>query len=394
MALRSQYLVLLTFDLLILGAILVLMSRPLDQRLYQRGYRPIYRSASNPDKTIGASDSRMTVGATKTILFWTQFYNNANWLVDAGTMKCGPYLCDLTYDRKNHTGANALMFHHRTIGDWLNRLPPSRLPEQRWVLYNRESTWWGPKGRVLNRANNLINWTMGFRRDDDIIIPTAIITKGQFEDGFDPKRNYLDGKDGDIAGLFGTAACRVQPAGYASRKYYIDDLKKHGLKFDIHGKCGKKCGAFSSCSIILKKYKFLLALENSICDDYISEKPYRNALMLGVVPIIMSGANLSDPYILPPGSFIDGLQFTSVSALSKFLKRVGSDPKLYNKYFEWRKDWNIKLTSPNEGQEKFSRDYFCPLCQKLHRDQRSKVLRNVEKWFLQEKCKEYPQMNP
>ena len=330
------------------------------------------------------------------ILFWTQYYDMKNWRVDAGTVTCSPYTCSLTYDKKQYHRASAVMLHHRSTQGWVSMFPRADLPRtpgQRWVLYNRESTWWGPKGSVLNRANNLINWTMGFRSDDDITIPSATLSRGRFGDGFDPNKNYLDGKTGDIVGLM-SMACRTKPAGYASRRIYIETLKKYGVEFDMYGKCGKDCGSFSSCSNVLRKYKFVLALENSLCDEYISEKPYRNGLMLGVVPVVMSGANLSDPYVMPPGSFIDGGQFTSVSALSEFLKRVGNDPKLYNKYFEWRNDWNIKLNSANEGQEKFSRDYFCPLCRKLHEDQRPKVISNVQEWYDREKCKEYPQMNP
>ena len=143
----------------------------------------------------------------------------------------------------------------------------------------------------------------------------------------------------------------------------------------------------------LKNYKFVLAFENSLCDEYISEKPYRNGLMLGVVPVIMSGANLSDPNVLPSGSYIDAGQFSSVSVLVEFLKKVGSDPKLYNKYFEWRKDWDIELISEGEGQEEFHMDYFCPLCTKLHEDSAPKIYGNVREWYEQEKCKEYPKMN-
>ena len=328
------------------------------------------------------------------ILFWTTYYGNSRWQVDAGPITCGDYTCDLTYDKKQYSTASALMFHHRT--NWLDKLPTNmpRVPEQRWVLYNRESTWWGPKGKVLNRANNLMNWTMGFRQDNDITIPTAVITRGQFEGGFDPNRNYMEGKTGNLASLM-SACIYYGVAGYESRRRYIEFLEKHGLKYDMYGKCGKDCGgAFSSCSAVLRKYKFVIAFENSLCDEYVSEKPYRNGLMQGVVPVVMSGANLSDPYILPPGSFIDAAQFTSVAELSAFLDKVGSDPKLYNKYFEWRNYWNIKLVSLNEGQEKFSNEYFCPLCTRLHEDRRPKTLGNVQEWFEREKCKEYPKMNP
>ena len=316
------------------------------------------------------------------------------WKINAGREVCGQHTCYLTYDKAQYKRASALMFHHRT--DWLQKLPTDRprIPLQRWVLYNRESSWWEPKGDQLNIANNLLNWTMGFRKDNDITIPTSIVRKGQFKEGFDPNKNYLEGKTGEITALM--SACIYYPhPGYESRRRYIEFLTKHGLKVDMYGKCGKDCGGkFSSCSNVLKNYKFVLAFENSLCDEYISEKPYRNGLQLGVVPVVMSGANLSDPYVLPPGSFIDAGQFSSVSALVAFLKKVGSDSKLYNKYFEWRKDWDFRVISEGEGQIEFKMEYFCPLCIKLHEDQRPKFVGNVREWYEQEKCKEYPKLNP
>ena len=332
---------------------------------------------------------------SKVILFWTKYYGSPSWLVKAGKEKCGRYTCFLTYNKSHYDKASALVFHHRT--DWLLRLPTDRprIPWQRWVLYNRESSWWGPKGAELSKANDLINWTMGLRGDNDITIPTAKIWKGQFKEGFDPYKNYLEGKTGKVVALMSDCMYHPLPTGYKSRKKYLEFLTKHGLKIDMYGKCGKSCGeTFSSCAETLKKFKFVLAFENSICDEYISEKPYRNGLQLGVVPVVMSGANLSDPYVLPPGSFIDAGQFSSVTALVAFLEKVGSDPQLYNKYFEWRRDWDFQLISENEGQEDFSNNYFCPLCTRLHESHPPKSIENLRAWFEREKCRPYPTVDP
>ena len=323
---------------------------------------------------------------SKIILFWTKFYHSDRWNIDAGQEECGPYTCFLTYDKSVYENASAIMFHHRS-SDWLDTLPVNynRKAWQRWVLYNRESSWWTPKGNDLNKVNNLFNWTMGFRRDNDIPIPTAIISRKQFK-GFDCHKNHLIGKTKHLAGLM--SACVYNDPLYDSRNLYIKYLEKHGLKFDMYGRCGKDCGR--NCSEVLRRYKFILAFENSLCEDYISEKPYRNGLLIGVVPVVMSGANLSDPYILPPGSFIDAELFSSVPALVKFLQEVGTNPKLYNKYFEWQQEWDIQLISTNEGHDEFRKDYFCPLCIKLHEDDNPKIIGNLQEWYEQEKCKEYP----
>ena len=47
--------------------------------------------------------------------------------------------------------------------------------------------------------------------------------------------------------------------------------------------------------LVSKEYKFYLSLENDICKDYITEKAY-NALNLNTVPVIMSGANLTNRF--------------------------------------------------------------------------------------------------
>ncbi len=52
--------------------------------------------------------------------------------------------------------------------------------------------------------------------------------------------------------------------------------------------------------------------------------------------MIFSGADLSNPEIVPQGSYIDGTKFAGAKELADYLKQVGSDPKLYNKFFEWR----------------------------------------------------------
>ena len=48
---------------------------------------------------------------------------------------------------------------------------------------------------------------------------------------------------------------------------------------------------------LLPKYKFYSFFENAISEDYITEKTYRNALMNKIVPVIISGANLSNPAV-------------------------------------------------------------------------------------------------
>jgi glycoprotein 3-alpha-L-fucosyltransferase len=53
------------------------------------------------------------------------------------------------------------------------------------------------------------------------------------------------------------------------------------------------CGRFVNTSTQVRcfhelgsRYKFYLALENSDCDDYVTEKVFRNALKSGMIPVV------------------------------------------------------------------------------------------------------------
>ena len=47
----------------------------------------------------------------------------------------------------------------------------------------------------------------------------------------------------------------------------------------------------SNAELVLRQYKFLLVFENSVCDDYVSEKLWR-ALAIGAVPVYFGAANV------------------------------------------------------------------------------------------------------
>ena len=106
---------------------------------------------------------------------------------------------------------------------------------------------------------------------------------------------------------------------------------------DIYGKCGKlKCSREkeSDCyQMVEETYKFYLSFENSVCDDYVTEK-FFNVLRYNVIPVTYSGANFTA--IAPPHSNINTLDFKSVTQLSKYLLKVASDDELYASYFWWK----------------------------------------------------------
>ncbi|XP_021967372.1 alpha-(1,3)-fucosyltransferase C [Folsomia candida] len=102
----------------------------------------------------------------------------------------------------------------------------------------------------------------------------------------------------------------------SKREYLVAKLKRF-LNIDIFGGCGtKSCppGITSEDSCftgISNTYKFYLAFENSLCDEYVSEKFFR-AMNLTLIPVVF--------YYL---KFLDG------------------NEEEYVKYFWWRKHYKV-----------------------------------------------------
>ena len=79
--------------------------------------------------------------------------------------------------------------------------------------------------------------------------------------------------------------------------------------------------------------QFYLALENSLCKDYVTEKFWK-VLPYNVIPVVLSGANMSR--FAPPHSYIAMTDFPSISQLAEYLLTVAADDSLFASYFWWR----------------------------------------------------------
>ena len=122
---------------------------------------------------------------------------------------------------------------------------------------------------------------------------------------------------------------------------------KQYLGVDVYGKCGDlTCDddhhggdPDNLCYDLLESsYKFYLAFENSLCQDYLSEKFY-NALAHRVVPVVLSGADMS--HLAPPHSFINVEDFNSTSELAAFITRLAADEERLASYFWWKDYYEV-----------------------------------------------------
>ncbi|XP_072950680.1 alpha-(1,4)-fucosyltransferase-like [Typha angustifolia] len=84
----------------------------------------------------------------------------------------------------------------------------------------------------------------------------------------------------------------------------------------------------------MSHYKFVLAIENTKTESYVTEKLFY-ALEAGAVPIYFGAPNVWD--FVPPNSIIDGSKFSSMEELSSYVKTLADDPIAYAEYHAWRR---------------------------------------------------------
>ncbi|KAJ1264982.1 hypothetical protein BS78_08G042300 [Paspalum vaginatum] len=84
----------------------------------------------------------------------------------------------------------------------------------------------------------------------------------------------------------------------------------------------------------MSQYKFVLAIENTKTESYVTEKLFY-ALEAGSVPIYFGTSNVWD--FVPPNSIIDASKFSSLKELASYVRTVANDPVAYAEYHAWRR---------------------------------------------------------
>lgn len=266
---------------------------------------------------------------------------------------------------------DAILLHVQTVE--LFGWPKVRSPHQRYVFVTMESAQYRTIQLDSDKYRNAFNLTLTYRRDSDfpylygamepVPSPPPIST-----------RNYAAGKTKLVAWF--VSHCSSQN----NRGEYVRLLQKH-IPVHIYGACGPlKCprSADDNChkTMLNNDYKFYLSFENSICEDYVTEKLF-DVLRYDVVPIVLGGANYSS--FAPPESYIDALNYTP-EELANYLLKLDEDDTAYNAYFQWKGRYR------NVEAQVFKRSSFCDLCKYLNSNN-TKVYKNMRDWWVKDKCK-------
>lgn len=163
-----------------------------------------------------------------------------------------------------------------------------------------------------------------------------------------------------------------------SRRNDLVQKLKTFVDVDVYGTCGdlKLPDSENSENFLDKSYKFYFAFENTLCDDYLSEKTYK-ILNTNMIPVIYSAADISR--FLPDKSYIDVSSFATADDLGKYLKFLSENPQEFVKYFWWRDHYKTNSFSYYP-----SMDQICQVCVKLNEptllNKRQSYV-DIKKWY-------------
>ncbi|OQV14680.1 putative Alpha-(1,3)-fucosyltransferase C [Hypsibius exemplaris] len=311
--------------------------------------------------------------SVKQVLFWTSFFGtpDARGTLGAKLFEgCPVRQCAATNDRNQIATSDAVIFHALDISS--NNLPGPRRSGQHYIFLIGESPANLAGGaRVEKTPEDFFDMTFTYRLDSDVrghYLYSVPVEK-------DLTRNFAEGKRKLVAWFVSNC---ITPG---RREEYVKELQKY-IPVDVYGKCGPlKCprNNEAACNDMLNKdYKFYLSFENSICNDYVTEK-LTNALHNNVVPIAMNGGNMT---IFPDHSYIHVEDFPSARALAEHLQYLDKNDTAYNEYMRWRFD-----PSQVQSHGVFSpgSSGWCMLCERLHDPAFQGSLpgyRDARQWFL------------
>ena len=134
---------------------------------------------------------------------------------------------------------------------------------------------------------------------------------------------------------FCTSNCDEKYDGVNKRIQFFELLSKYKFVHSI-GKCKNNTKMDEKYDYWIdntienyKRYKFVIVGENSIIDDYITEKIF-TALCAGCIPIYIGSSNINK--YVNEDCFINTANFSSYEDCVKYILKVDSDDILYNKY--------------------------------------------------------------
>lgn len=230
----------------------------------------------------------------------------------------------IVFDRAHLQQADAVIFHIPTLEvDFQMR----KRRGQRWVALSAESD--AICLRLRNRQfMRQFDYTMTYRLDSDFWWP--YIWPEMVDRLLDPP--WVPQKSEH-------AVCFISGAFNVSyREEYVRALMRH-MPVHSYGKLMRNRTLPEDIGRVTKletiaRYRFTLAFENSVAEDYVSEK-FFDPLLVGSVPVYL-GAKTIDRFSPADRCYINVADFPGPHALASYLCRLADHPDEYGEYLTWK----------------------------------------------------------
>ena len=317
----------------------------------------------------------------KRVLIYTPLFTDKPWQGINDTYgfthyrgaPCPVTNCLLTYRHRLFPRSDVVIFHGQDMPDTfeLEELNSRRPKGQIWIYFVLESP---SNAKDTYFFRDMFNWTMTYERNADIFLPYGSYVT--LKPGETSSYGQINPDKKDRLVVWTVSNCG------GLRDWFVRELKNH-IRVDIFGSCAdsvyqphlqdEECEKDSpECENLLKRYKFQLAFENGNCVDYVTEKYWGGPLELGIVPVVLGGANYSEMAI--PGSYINVFDFDSIKTLADYLHYLDKNDTAYMEYFVWRKLYKVDgyLTGAT-----FNKHYpwTCDICAKAQNPKRKSYKR-------------------
>jgi hypothetical protein len=233
----------------------------------------------------------------------------------------------LTTDRKAAEFAAAIVFHLPTLPRDLIPNGLTKRQGQLWIAWSLECEAHYPQMRDPNFMRHF-DLTMTYRLDADIAAP-------YLDSGFRERLRTPPAEKDDaklVNAFVSSPYNRSRRIEFMVQLMGQIDVHSYGKLFRNRRLEADKGSATKLETI--KAYKFTLALENAIAEDYVTEKFY-DPLIAGSVPVYLGAPNIDD---FAPGEncFINVADWESPAELARHLLELAGDDAAYARFLEWK----------------------------------------------------------
>ncbi|XP_060592529.1 alpha-(1,3)-fucosyltransferase C-like isoform X2 [Ruditapes philippinarum] len=287
------------------------------------------------------------------------------WSASANIGQCLKYTnCKQSFDRSLFRTSKAVVFNLPERG--IDSVPPIHFksPDQVWVFFTLESPL--HINQVYNSRNwhNVFNWSWTYHPNADIFNPYGVLVEKKIV----PFRNY--------SSIFRKktkfAAWVVSNCHAPSERDEFVNILKRFIDVDVFGNCGSRAPQNLS-NYLNEHYKFYLGFENSLCENYMTEKFFKY-YKLDVITVLRGHTNYTE--YLPDISYINTSNFSSIAALAQFMKDLCGNEEQYVSYLKEKDKYTVY------EREFMFKDALCRLCEKLNNiEENRRTYGDMYKWL-------------